>query len=207
MTGDSDLARTLCALLLAEHAVSSRGRAVIAVAGESGSGKSVTSVDLARALDAAGVPAGVLHQDDYFKLPPRTNHEHRCVDLAHVGPHEVDLARLHSHIIAFREARDSVIAPVVDYPANAFGTQVIDFSPLSALIVEGTYVLRLDDVDIRIFLEATNDDTRERRRVRNRDIDAPIVDQVLAIEHALIAPQVALAQIVIDREFRIAPVS
>ena len=100
-----------------------------------------------------------------------------------------------------------MIAPVVDYPANAFGTQVIDFSPWSALIVEGTYVLRLHDVDIRIFLEATSDDTRGRRLVRNRDIDAPIVDQVLAIEHSLIAPQVALAQIVIDREFRIAPVS
>ena len=203
MTGDSDLARTLCAMLLADHALFERGRAVIAVAGESGSGKSMTAVDLARALDAAGVPAGVLHQDDYFKLPPRTNHENRCLDLANVGPHEVDLARLHSHIIAFREARDSVIAPVVDYPANAFRTRLVDFSPLAALVVEGTYVLRLDDVDVRIFLDATSDDTRERRRVRNRDIDAPIVDQVLAIEHTLVAPQASLAQIVIDKEFRI----
>jgi uridine kinase len=71
------------------------------------------------------------------------------------------------------------------------------------LVVEGTYVFQLADADVRIFLEATHEDTAERRRLRNRDVDAPIVDQVLAIEHALIAPQVRQADIVIDREFRI----
>ena len=166
----------------------------------------MTATNLARELEAAGLAACVLHQDNYFKLPPRTNHEQRCLDLANVGPHEVDLALLHSHIVAFRARRDGVVAPRVDYPSNAFLTQRLDFSALDVLIVEGTYVLRLDDVDVRIFLDATSDDTRERRRVRNRDIDAPIVEQVLAIEHELIAPQAALAQIVIDREFRIAPV-
>ena len=206
MTGDSDLSRALCARLLSDHDVSARSRQVIAIAGESGSGKSSTATSLARALDTAGLRSGVLHQDDYFRLPPRTNHEHRCLDLINVGPHEVDLALLHSHIVAFRQRRDGVVAPRVDYPSNAFHTQRLDFSALDVLIVEGTYVLRLDDVDVRIFLDATSDDTRERRRIRNRDIDAPIVDQVLAVEHELIAPQAALAHIVIDREFRIAPV-
>ena len=203
MTDVSELAQSLCALLTTGHALSRRGRVVIAVAGESGSGKSVTASSLAGALDADGLLTRVIHQDDYFKLPPRANHENRCRDLANVGPHEVDLALLHSHIVAFRDGRDGVTAPLVDYPLDAFLTQRFDFSALAVLVVEGTYVFRLDDVDVRIFLDATSDDTRERRRVRNRDIDAPIVDQVLAIEHELIAPQRSLAQIVIDKDFRI----
>ena len=203
MTADPDLAKTLCSMLVEQYALSQRGRAVVAIAGESGSGKSVTADNLALAFGDCRMSAGILNQDDYFKLPPRTNHEHRCLDLANVGSQEVDLALLHSHIVAFREGRDGVVAPRVDYQTNTFNTRQIDFSGLSVLIVEGTYVLGLDDVDVRIFLEATSNDTRERRRVRNRDIDAPIVEQVLAIEHELIAPQVALAQIVIDKEFRI----
>jgi uridine kinase len=79
----------------------------------------------------------------------------------------------------------------------------VDFSGVEALIVEGTYVLTLEDLDVGIFLDATHEDTRERRRVRNRDIDAPIIDRVLAIEHRIIAPQASRAQIVIDREFRV----
>jgi uridine kinase len=71
------------------------------------------------------------------------------------------------------------------------------------LIVEGTYVLRLDDTDVRIFLEATHAETAERRRLRNRDVMAPIIEEILAIEHALIAPQLRRAHVVVDRDFRV----
>lgn len=175
----------------------------IGIAGESGSGKSVTATGLARVLEESGVRTCVLHQDDYFLLPPRANHEHRCVDLAHVGPHEVNLAIMQSHIAAFRARRRDVVVPRVDYASDSFGTRSVDFSGVGALIVEGTYVLTLEDLDVGIFLDATHVDTRERRRARNRDIDAPIIDRVLAIEHRIIAPQASRAQIVIDREFRI----
>lgn len=175
----------------------------IGIAGESGSGKSVTATGLARVLEESGVRTCVLHQDDYFLLPPRANHEHRCVDLAHVGPHEVNLAMMQSHIAAFRARRRDVVVPRVDYASDSFGTRSVDFSGVGALIVEGTYVLTLEDLDVGIFLDATHADTRERRRARNRDIDAPIIDRVLAIEHRIIAPQASRAQIVIDREFRI----
>jgi hypothetical protein len=65
-------------------------------------------------------------------------------------------------------------------------------------------VLGLDDLDLRIFLDATYDDTRDRRRARARDIDAPFVEQVLAIEHEIIARQAARADLIVDRDFAIA---
>ena len=80
-------------------------------------------------------------------------------------------------------------------------TRHLDFSALRILIVEGTYVFRLHGIDARIFLDATHEDTQERRRVRNRDIDAPVIDRILAIEHEIIAAQARLADIVIDRDF------
>lgn len=197
------LSQSLRVLLLNDHDLRRRGRVVIGVAGESGSGKSVTATGLARDLDAIGLSTCVLHQDDYFRLPPRTNHEHRVRDLGHVGPQEVNLELLQQHVDAFLARRDDVIAPSVDYPGNKFLVRHLDFSGIDALIVEGTYAFRLANLDIRIFLTATHADTRERRRSRNRDIDAPVIDEILAIESRFIAPQVEHADIVIDRHFSI----
>ena len=196
-------ARSLGEVLRAKFSLGARARTVIAIAGESGSGKSITATSLARVLTADGRASAVLHQDDYFLRPPRANHEHRCADLATVGPHEVNLAALASHVAAFREGRDDVIASLTDYPSDSFLTRRLDFGAVAVLVVEGTYVFRLDDADIRIFLEATHAETAERRQRRNRDIDAPVIDRILAIEHALIAPQTNAAHIVIDREFEI----
>ena len=191
----------LRALLATELALPRGARTVIGIAGESGSGKTVASAELAAALTAAGIATGVLHQDDYFVRPPRTNHEHRARDLSAVGPHEVDLPRLAAHIAAFRVGEDGVVVPQVDYPGNRFVTRTVDFGPLAALIVEGTYVLHLDDLDVRVFCAATHAQTSERRRLRNRDVDAPIVDEILAIEHALIAPQAALADVIVGIDY------
>lgn len=197
------LARALEAMIVAELDVERDGGVVIGIAGESGSGKSVTATCLARVLSDGGNSTAVIHQDDYFHRPPRTNHEYRCHHLDSVGPQEVNLALLETHIAAFRERRDGISAPLVDYPANRFVTQRYDFGALRALVVEGTYVLQLADLDVRIFLDATHDDTRERRRIRNRDLDEPIIDQILAIEHAIIARQAARADILIDKDFTV----
>jgi uridine kinase len=194
------LARALADLLAADG-VSRGRRPVVGVAGESGSGKSATAAALARELTARGIPAGVLHQDDYFRHPPRANHARRELDLANVGPHEVDLARLAEHVAAFRAGRDGVEAPLVDYAADRFVARRLDFSPLAALVVEGTYALTLAGLDARVFLEATHEDTRARRRARNRDPETAIEGAVLAIEHAVVVRQAAAADVLVGRDF------
>lgn len=185
---------------LADDGLLDGRRLVIGVAGESGSGKSTAAEQVARLLNARGIPTAFINQDNYFVRPPRTNHEFRLQDLANVGPHEVQLSLIANHIEAFRTGA-SVMAPEVNYPANRFESVSRDFAGLQVLIVEGTYVLLLDDLDVTVFLEATHRDTHERRMARNRDIWEPIIDTILDIEHRLIAPQAARADWLIDREF------
>jgi uridine kinase len=180
-------------------------RPVIGVAGESGSGKSTTAEALARALEQTGVPAALIHQDHYFRLPPRTNHAARVADLSRVGPHEVALERIAAHVAAFRAGAPGVEAPRVDYPGNRFDSTWHDFAAARVLVVEGTYALRLEGLDVRVFLEATHADTHARRMARNRDLWEPVIDTILAIEHAAIAPQGAMADLRIDRDFRVRP--
>ncbi len=196
-----DRADALLGMLRSDFGVPRPERTVIAVAGESGSGKSVTAIDLAAVLNDAGISTVIVHQDNYFVRPPRTNHEHRLRDISSVGVHEVQTALIQSHITAFRNGASNIAAPIVNYPENRFDTQALDFSEARVLMVEGTYALLLDDIDLGIFLQATYHDTAERRRKRARDIDDPFVEQVLEIEHRLIAPQGDRADILIDRDF------
>ena len=197
------LARSITTILRSTFALGRQDRTVIAIAGESGSGKSSTATSIAHGLTAEGHPTVVLHQDDYFLRAPRANHAHRCADLSSVGPHEVDLTLLASHIAAFRIGRANVLAPRADAASDSFVTWRPDFVNAAVLVVEGTYVLHLEESDIRIFLDATHEDTAERRRQRNRDVDEPIIDRILAIEHDLIAPQASRAHIVIGSDFAI----
>ena len=212
MTGDERLdlepahlilARSLLDKLERQFGLGREGRTVVAIAGESGSGKSISATALAAVLAARGRSAVVLHQDDYFIRPPRANHAHRISDLSGVGPHEVRLELLASHIAGFRAGRDVPDAPRADHHTDSFVTRRLDLATASVLIVEGTYVLTLEDSDVRIFLEATHEETAERRRRRNRDVDAPISDRILDIEHALIALQARRADILVDRHFGI----
>lgn len=178
-------------------------RPVLGVAGESGSGKSTTALALGAALAAAGVPSTLIHQDHYFRRPPRTNHAARVADLSLVGPHEVALERIAEHVAAFRAGAPGVAAPRVDYPGNRFDEAWHDFAGARVLLVEGTYALLLAGLDARVFLEATHIDTHARRMARNRDLWEPVIDTILAIEHVAIAPQGATADVLISRDFRV----
>ncbi len=197
------LAEALADVLARDFGVPARGRLVVGVAGESGSGKSVTATNLARVLTARGASAAVLHQDDYFLRPPKVNHAARLADLGAVGPHEVNLSLLAEQVAAFRAGAPWVEGPLVDYPNDRFLTQRHELAGRAVLIVEGTYALHLPDLDVRVFLEATHEDTAARRVARGRDHWEPIIDTILDIEHRIIARQGGGADVVIDREFRI----
>jgi uridine kinase len=57
---------------------------------------------------------------------------------------------------------------------------------ITSLIVEGTYILEIDDFDFKIFIDRNYKDTYENRMKRNRDEKSDFVEQVLEIEHQII---------------------
>ena len=181
-------------------------RLVIGFGGESGSGKSETAHAVAETLNAEGIGAVLLNQDDYFLRPPYTNHAWRQGGgLERVGPQEVDLPRLAAHVAAFRRGDLSITVPRVLYTEDRFVERTLDLDAARVLCVEGTYVLTLDDLDVRVFLSATHAETAARRAERARAAEelTPFVARVLAHEHALIAPHAARADFIVDADFRI----
>lgn len=186
-----------------------QGRYVITVAGESGSGKSETAAALAEELlRLGGVHSVILGQDDYFLLPPRSNDARRRADPEWLGPHcEVRLDLLQANIDAARAGVASIEKPLVDYDADAVGSEVVSLDGVTVVIAEGTYVSLLRHVDCRVFIARNRVETLEHRRKRGRGSEAedPFIEGVLGVEHKIIAGHRALADYVVTRDFDVVP--
>jgi uridine kinase len=179
------------------------GRYAIAVAGESGSGKSAAAQSLAEALDERGLRTTIFQQDDYFIYPPKTNDTQRRRDIGWVGPQEVRLDLLDQHLKGALEGAREVNKPLVVYEEDRVGAETACLDGVKVVVAEGTYTMLLQHVDARIFIARTWLDTVEGRRQRGRERPDPFIDAVLTIEHRIISAHQARADIVITREFEV----
>jgi uridine kinase len=175
----------------------------ITVAGESGSGKSETGKALAEALENHGLSSYVFQQDDYFVLPPRSNDRKRRTDISWVGTGEVRLDLLDEHLQAARDRASGLVKPLVDYEADAIESETVDLSGIEVAIAEGTYTTLLTNADHRVFIARNRLETMESRKKRAREPLEPFLEQVLEIEHGIIAPHAEQADIIISRDYEV----
>lgn len=184
-----------------DEVVSRDRRSTISVAGESGSGKSETGRAIADAFEALGVRSLVLGQDDYFRLPPKSNDAARRKDISWVGPQEVRLDLLDSHLEAAQRGDDELTKPEVIYDEDAVTEETVDLSGVRVVIAEGTYTSLLDHVDTRVFIARNRLETLDSRMKRGREQFDPFIEEVLEIEHAIISQHRARADVVISRDY------
>ena len=179
-------------------------RCVISVAGESGAGKSEVAEALGRCIDPTRGSVLVMQQDDYFVHPPISNDAVRRSDIGWVGPGEVRLSLMDTHLRAFRD-RETVLMPMVRYQEDRIDEEEVDLSTFEFVIAEGTYVSLLQEVDIRVFITRDFHATRAHREKRRRhasELD-PFIDRVLEIEHEIIAAHRARADILIHEDYSV----
>ncbi|ANF49153.1 hypothetical protein A0O34_00640 [Chryseobacterium glaciei] len=175
----------------------------IGICGESGSGKSVTAFALKKVLEEEGIKSVVIQMDDYFKLPPKSNHENRQKSLDNVGIHEVHLNIIQENIKQFKEGKSFIEKPLVHYINNSIAEEILAIDGTQVLIIEGTYILDIDDFDFSIFIDRNYKDTYENRMERNRDEQSDFVEKVLDIEHNIIREFKEKADIVLDKNYQI----
>jgi uridine kinase len=176
-------------------------RTAVTVAGESGSGKSETAQAIAEALAEQGVTAVILQQDDYFVHPPRLNDLTRRANLCWVGPSEVRLDLLDGHLGAAVAGEAGVTKPLIVYHDDHIHEEYLEFGGAGVVIAEGTYTSLLENADRRVFIARNRLDTLEHRRKRAREDFDPFIEEVLEIEHSIIAAHRERADVVITKDY------
>jgi len=173
----------------------------ICIGGESGCGKSTLAIALKKVLSEKGFKSFILHMDDYFHLPPTSNHLQRLEDINHVGPQEVNLKLLQKHIGLIKDGTNEIIKPLIHYKENDKRSEIFKPNDFDIIIIEGTYVSLLEDIDTKIFILRTFEETWEDRRKRGRDPITPFIEDVLKIEHSIIKKHVEKASILVDKDY------
>lgn len=159
----------------------------ISVAGESGCGKTTLALALQETLNAQGLKSVVLHQDDFFYLPPRQNHQQRLLDFAHIGPQEVNLLQLDETIRLIQQQETPLLTiPVMNWITDTREFKEMDVRHTAVIIVEGTYTSLLPSIGYRVFFSASYRQTRAQRIARNRETVTDFIEQVLEKESSII---------------------
>jgi uridine kinase len=177
-------------------------RLTIAIAGESGSGKSEIAFELAELFAAKDKPALILQQDDYFFYPPKSNHQMRLKNIKHVGLTEVNLSLLNRHLGAFKMSpHKPVEKPLVIFEEDRITRESVQLDEFEILIAEGTYTTVLSSADVRVFIDRSFEQTKAARLERGRDTIDEFSEQVLQIEHDIISKHKKMASIIVDKNY------
>jgi uridine kinase len=188
---------------LIDEVRSSERRFTMTVAGESGSGKSETAQAVAEALEARGVGAVVLQQDDYYVLPPKFNDAARRANFCWVGTTEVRLDLLDSHLQAAQEGAAEITKPLVVYAENRIDEETTSLRGVEVVIAEGVYTSLCEHVDRRVFIARNRLETMAHRMKRGREDFDPFIEEVLTTEHEIISQHRARADVVISRDYEV----
>lgn len=180
----------------------------ITIAGESGAGKSEIAVELKRFLEERGHRVFIFQQDDYFFLPPKTNEAARRDDIEHVGLGEVNMALLDEHLAAFKnEATGELVKPLVIFAEDRVTKETIAPRDFEVAIAEGTYTTILEHGDHHVFIDRTHEETLSHRRERQRDPLDEFIERVLEIEHEIISGHKTLADVIVNSDYSVTPVT
>jgi uridine kinase len=189
--------------LIKPHISPSSAKFTVTIAGQSGSGKSETATALARALEEQETKSVILQQDDYFVYPPKTNDRTRRKGIDWVGPQEVRLDLLDSHLAAFLEDADAIRKPLVIYEEDRISEEIVQVKDARVLIAEGTYTTLLANAGSRVFIDRDYRQTRSHREKRSRNVAEldEFIERVLAIEHEIISGHKARADIIVTIDY------
>ncbi|HPE86572.1 MAG: hypothetical protein M0O94_01795 [Bacteroidales bacterium] len=181
------------------------GRFVIAISGESGSGKTELSHCLANRYKKAGMKAKPMHTDNYYKsLPEERNSWRAAHGRESIGYTEYDWEKINNNIADFRKGKISEL-PCVDIVTDQVDQLITDFGPVDILILDGLYAIKSEDVDLRVFIDITYQETKKAQQRRGKEPATPFRTMVLEREHEVVTSLKPMANLMVTRDYSVIP--
>ncbi len=177
---------------------------MVAISGESGSGKTELAHVIAKGLRKHGIMAKPIHIDNYYRILPlertewRKNHGIENV----VGYEEYDWDMIYKNIDDFKNGRVSTM-PCVDLVTEQIDKLITDFNGIDMLIIDGLYAIKTEGIDLRVFIELTYHETKKAQAVRGKEPQNEYRMAVLEQEHKMVKALKPSADILITKEYMV----
>ncbi|OQX74247.1 MAG: hypothetical protein B6D64_13060 [Bacteroidetes bacterium 4484_276] len=198
--------RAAAAVILKHILKNKKERMIVGISGESGSGKTELAHALAKLLRKEDIFAKPLHTDNYYKTHPlerrewRTEHGIENV----VGPDEYDWDAIQKNIDDFKKAKISEM-PCVDLVTEQVDRLITNFGEVDMLIVDGLYAIKAGEIDLRIFIELTYLETKEKhtKDARGKEVMDEVRWATLAQEHKMVQLLKPMADLLITKNYAV----
>jgi uridine kinase len=177
---------------------------MVAISGESGSGKTELAHVIAKGLRKHGIMAKPLHIDNYYRIHPLERTEWRKSNGIQnvVGPGEYDWDTILRNISEFKAGTSST-GPCVDLVTEQIDQLTTDYSVIDMIIIDGLYAIKAPDVDLRIFIELTYHETKKAQVVRGKEPQNEYRMEVLEKEHQEVQMLKPSADILINMDYQV----
>jgi uridine kinase len=177
---------------------------MIAISGESGSGKSELAHVIAKGLRKHGIMAKPIHIDNYYRIHPLERTEWRKKNGIEnvVGYGEYDWDTIYQNIDDFKNNRKSTM-PCVDLVTEQIDQLTTDFNGIDMLVIDGLYAIKTEGADLRVFLELTYHETKKAQVVRGKEPQNEYRMAVLEQEHRMVQALKHKADILISKEYEV----
>ena len=177
---------------------------MIAISGESGSGKSELAHVIAKGLRKHGIMAKPIHIDNYYRIHPLERTEWRKKNGIEnvVGYGEYDWDTIYQNIDDFKNNRKSTM-PCVDLVTEQIDQLTTDFNGIDMLVIDGLYAIKTEGADLRVFLELTYHETKKAQVVRGKEPQNDYRMAVLEQEHRMVQALKPKADILISKEYEV----
>ncbi len=157
---------------------------IVAISGESGSGKSELTHVIAKDLFNLGIKVKPVHIDNFYNTHPLQRQEIRIEkgveDFVGLGEYRWD--DINKTIADFKQNRKSTM-PCVDLVTQEVDELTTDFNGVEVLVVDGLYAINIEDVDLAIFIELTYHETKKAQANRGKEKTDELRFRVLETEH------------------------
>ncbi|MCK4751005.1 MAG: hypothetical protein KAT15_28295 [Bacteroidales bacterium] len=178
---------------------------IIAISGESGSGKSELSHSLARLLKPEKIRVKIIHSDNYYKVPPLLRTEWRKTQgLESIGLDEYDWNLIHQNIREFKEDREAMM-PCIDIIPEQIDKLITDFKKVDLLVVDGLYAIKTDQIDLRVFIDLTYHETKMTQIIRGKEPMDEWRTHVLEREHLSVSSLKSMADLIVNKNYEVVP--
>lgn len=189
---------------LKEHILANKKeKFIVAISGESGSGKSELAHSLAKAFKEIGIRAKPLHIDNYYKTLPLERNEWRKNNGAEsIGHTEYDWDTIYANIEAFKKGEKAEM-PCVDIVTDQVDTLITDFSEVEMLIVDGLYAIKTEGTDLNVFIDLTYQETKKAQLRRGKEKVDDFRMMVLEREHQVVVSLKDRADLIINKQYNV----
>lgn len=190
--------------IVKEVLANKKDRFIIAISGESGSGKSELAHAVAKELKNYKIIAKPLHIDNYYRILPLERTQWRKdngIETA-VGLGEYDWDTIYRNVGEFKSGSKST-GPCVDLVTEQVDQLTTDYAEVDMLIIDGLYAVETEGVDLGVFIELTYHETKKAQKVRGKEPQNEYRARVLEREHQVVQSIKPKAHLLVNMEYQV----